>query len=194
MQNGLILASNEKAGMGNGDQDHTGAEAEKFVQSMASRAITFLGDNDMSMEQKKSRFRRLLQDSFDMNTIGRFSLGRYWRTSTAAQQREYLSLFEDMIIDVYARRFSDYQGEGFETRGYRRDGRDTIVSSVIIPDRGSNVQVDWRVRYNNGRYRVIDVIVEGVSMAVTQRSDFSSVIQRGGGNVEVLLSHLRDKS
>ncbi|MEC7028100.1 MAG: ABC transporter substrate-binding protein, partial [Pseudomonadota bacterium] len=78
---------------------------------------------------------------------------------------------------------------------YRADGeKDTIVTSFIIPDQGSEIQIDWRVRYKDGKYKVIDIIVEGVSMSVTQRSDFSSVIQRGGGNVQVLIDHLREKT
>ena len=68
---------------------------------------------------------------------------------------------------------------------------DVLVTSYIVPDAGSKVQVDWRVRNKNGSYQIIDVIIEGVSMTMTQRSDFSSVIQRGGGDFEVLLAHLR---
>lgn len=166
--------------------------AEKFINSMANRALDFLDDDSMTHDQKRSEFRKLLQDSFDMSTIGRFSLGRYWRVSTAEQRREYQSLFKEMVIDVYSDRFGEYTGETFETRGFRADGeKDTIVNSFIVPDAGPEVQVDWRVRYKNGRYQVVDVIVEGVSMSVTQRSDFASVIQRGGGDVEVLLSHLK---
>jgi len=92
-------------------------------------------------------------------------------------------------------RFFDYSGEHFETRSSRPDGtRDIIVSSFIVPENGTEIQVDWRVRYKKGRYQIVDVIVEGVSMSVTHRSDFSSVIQRGGGNIQALLTHLREHS
>ena len=65
------------------------------------------------------------------------------------------------------------------------------MNSSIIPNGGSKIKVDWRVREKNGQMKVIDVVIEGVSMALTQRSDFSSVIQRGGGKIDVLLEHLR---
>ena len=169
-----------------------GSGAEKFIASMATRALQFLANSGMSQDQKKSSFRGLLNDSFDLDTIGRFVLGRYWKTSSEAQRQEYLQLFRRMVVDVYAKRFGDYKGQNFETRGYRADGdKDTIVSSYIMPGEGPEVQVDWRVRYKNGRYQIVDVIVEGVSMSVTQRSDFAAVIQRGGGDVQVLLAHLR---
>lgn len=171
-----------------------GAGAQNFVQTMANRGIDFLSNDAMKAEQKTTAFKKLLQNSFDMKTIGRFSLGRYWRVATTEERNEYLKLFERMVLNVYTQRFSGYEGQKFETRGFRSDGsKDTIVISFIVPEKGPEVQVEWRIRYKNGHYKVVDVIVEGVSMSVTQRSDFSSVIQRGGGNIQVLLTHLRPK-
>ena len=170
-------------------------QAEKFVDSMASDAIAFLGNSSLSDAEKQKKFRRLLTRSFDMSTIGRFALGRYWRVSSAEQRNEYQALFRDMIVDVYSRRFGEYNGQALEIRGSRADNeKDVTVNSFIVPqDGGQEIQVDWRVRKKDGQYKVIDVMVEGVSMALTQRSDFSSVIQRGGGEVSVLLAHLREQ-
>lgn len=180
----LVAINNDTDGISNG--------AQKFIDEMATQAIAFLGDSSMSDSAKQDRFKKLLNDSFDMKTIGRFALGRYWRESTPDQRSEYQKLFNDMIIEVYSKRFAEYKGQGFKTTGVRTDSEsDTIVSSVVIPQDGPEIDVDWRVRYKDGRYKVVDIIVEGVSMSVTQRSDFSSVIQRGGGNVQVLLAHLR---
>jgi phospholipid transport system substrate-binding protein len=168
--------------------------AEKFIQTMAGQAIEFLGGSNMSHEAKKSSFNKLLRDSFDMNTIGRFALGRYWKVANDAQQKEYLQLFNKMVVDVYSARFSEYEGQKFEVRATRPEGdKDVLVTSFIVPKSGPEIQVDWRVRERNGSFKIIDVIVEGVSMSVTQRSDFASVIQRGGGDVEVLLNHLRNR-
>ena len=181
---GYIHASTKKPGSG----------AQSFIDNMAGRAIEFLGNPGMSDEAKRQQFDKLLRDSFDMETIGRFALGRYWSQATEAQRREYMTLFRKMVLNVYAGRFSDYDGQKFETRSARQEGeKDTLVTSFIVPASGPEIQVDWRVRYKDGRYRIVDVIVEGVSMSVTQRSDFAAVIQRGGGNVSVLIDHLRGK-
>ena len=183
--NGNIVAVNT----GLSDQVSNGAES--FIDSMASDAIAFLSNGTPSQSQKKEYFRKLLGRKFDMKTIGRFTLGRYWRVSTPQQRTEYQKLFENMVIDVYSSRFSEYEGQRFETRGHRTDGtKDVIVTSFVIPEQGPEIQVDWRVRYKKGVYKVVDVLVEGVSMSVTQRSDFAAVIQRGGGNVSVLIDHL----
>lgn len=165
--------------------------ARNFIASMGARGIDFLGNAAMSQDSKKAEFRRLLNDSFDMGTIGRFSLGTYWRAATPAQQAEYQRLFNDMIVKVYSQRFSDYQGQTFDVRTARAEGKDTLVTSFFVPLSGPEVRVDWRVRNKGGAYKVVDIIVEGVSMSQTQRADFASVIQRGGGKIDVLLAHLR---
>ncbi|MCB1532743.1 MAG: ABC transporter substrate-binding protein [Alphaproteobacteria bacterium] len=166
--------------------------AQNFIDGVAKRGIGFLSNESLSEAQREKEFRQLLNDSFDMNTIARFALGRYWKSASEAQKKEYLKLFQAMIVEVYTARFSEYNGQALEVVSARGEGdSDAIVTSKIVPAEGKDVQVDWRVRHKNGRYKVVDVVVEGVSMALTQRSDFASVIQRGGGNVEVLLEHLR---
>lgn len=166
--------------------------AKNFISSMGDRGINFLGDVSMTEEAKKAEFRTLLNDSFDMATIGRFSLGQYWKVATPAQQKEYQKLFNDMIVKVYSKRFSDYKGQKFDVRTASKVGdKDVLVNSFIVPTEGPEVKVDWRVRSKGGSYKVVDILVEGVSMSQTQRADFSSVIQRGGGNVESLLTYLR---
>lgn len=169
--------------------------AGKFIDGMGARAIGFLGDEKLSQDQKEAEFRKLLRQSFDMSTIGRFALGRYWKTATPAQKKQYQKLFEDMVVDVYSARFEEYNGQGFHVKSARPDtDSDSIVTSFIVPDEGPQIQVDWRVRKKDGGYKIVDVIIEGVSMALTQRSDFASVIQRGGGNMDVLITHLQDKN
>lgn len=169
--------------------------AENFISSVAKRGIGFLSNEGMNMDQRRSEFRNLLRDSFDMQTLGRFALGQYWKTATPAQQQEYLKLFENMIVEVYSNRFKDYNGQALDVKGSHAESNgDTLVNSTIIPPNGEQVAVDWRVRYKKGSYKVVDIVVAGVSMALTQRSDFASVIQRGGGKVDVLLNHLRDPS
>ncbi|MAE51198.1 MAG: toluene tolerance protein [Micavibrio sp.] len=166
--------------------------AKDFIDSMAKQGIDFLANPDLTLEQRKREFKKLLQSSFDIKTIGRFTMGRYWGSASEEQKKEFQKLFETMVIDVYSRRFSDYNGQEFEIKSARPEGRaDVIVQSYIVDDNDQKISVDWRVRKKNGSYKVIDIIVEGVSMATTQRSEFASIIQRGGGQVDVLIAHLK---
>jgi phospholipid transport system substrate-binding protein len=171
--------------------------AQNFIDNMASRALHFLKNDDLSQAQKREKFRVLLTESFDTNTLARFALGRYWRTASEKQRETYIELFKQMVIDVYSKRFTDYEGQRFTIENARKaNDTDVIVSSKVLPPEGEDgqtIKIDWRVRYKNSAYQIIDVIVEGVSMSLTKRSDFSSVIQRGGGEISVLLDHLREK-
>lgn len=170
--------------------------AQNFIDSMAQRALDFLSNGQQTQSQKTESFRRLLEENYDMETIGRFTLGRYWKVATPQQRTEYQKLFKKRVVDVYSQRFNNYKGQKFEVVSSRPEGEsDTLVRSLIVPaDGSSDIAVDWRVRYKDGRYRVVDVVVEGVSMSVTQRSDFAAVIQQGGGDVQALIDHLKQKT
>lgn len=167
--------------------------AKEFINNLAQKGIGLLEDKSKNPESGKKEFRKLLKNNFDMKTIGRFALGRYWKSSSKAEQKEYLNLFENMIVDVYSQRFSEYNGQELTINSARAKGKsDIIVSSSIIQPSGPEISVDWRVRKKkNGQMKVVDIMVEGVSMSLTQRSDFASVIQRGGGKIDALLTHLR---
>lgn len=165
-----------------------------FVQKLGDRAISVLADPKVSKPQAVEVFRELLNDNFDVQTIGRFVLGRYWNTAQPAQQKEYMSLFEQMIVEVYAERFSQYSGETFKVTGSQPAGeRDAVVTSQVLRPSGPPVNVAWRVRGKDGGFKIVDVVVENVSMSQTQRSEFASVIENNGGRFEALLDALRQR-
>lgn len=170
--------------------------AAAFVDDLAQRALSVLRDKTSGKEKIAATFKDMLQNGFDLSMIGRFALGRFWHISTPEQQKEYLDLFERMVIQIYTDRFSLYSGEGFKIVGSRAESeRDWVVTAQIMPTDGSPaVTVDWRLRLRPQGWRVIDVMVEGISMSVTQRAEFASIIQRGSGDVESLLQVLRQRT
>ena len=169
------------------------AGAAAFIQNLGDRAIKTFSDK-ADKARAKEKFRTLLLDGFDVPYIGRWVLGRYWNVATDAQKQEYLGLFEKMIVDAYAGRFAEYSGETFKIIGVRPEGEgDNAVTTQIVRPSGPPVNVDWRVRKMGAAYKIIDVVVEGVSMGVTQRSEFASVIQTNGGQFDGLLKALRTK-
>lgn len=165
--------------------------AQSFISNLADRGVGFLGNAALSQEDKSTEFAKLLNQSFDLETIGKFALGRYWKTASSEQQKEYQKLFKVMVVKVYSQRFKDYNGQDLVVKGAQPQGSSDILVKSMITGKGQEIPLDWRVRYKNGQYQVIDVLVAGVSMALTQRADFASVIQRGGGNIDVLIDHLK---
>lgn len=168
--------------------------AEALIASLGDRALKVLVVDSQSDEQRIEAFRGLLNEGFDLPLIGRYALGRYWRQATAGQKDEYGKLFEDFIVRTYAARLGQYSGETLKVDGSRADDGDTIVSSEIVRPDKPGIRVDWRVRNSSEGPKIVDVVVEGVSMLLTQRDEFASVIQRAGGNVEGLLVRLREKA
>lgn len=169
-----------------------GHPAAQFIGKLGNNAIASLTEKEITTREREKRVRDMLRASFDLPTIGRFALGTYWKSASEAQKKEYMSLFEDMIVKTYAQRFGEYSGQSFQVAGaLDASEKDSVVSSQIIQEEGPPVNVEWRVRKKNGAMKVVDVIVEGISMSVTQRSDFSAVIQKGNGDVGALIETLR---
>lgn len=164
-----------------------------FIQSLGDQAISILADKTLSEEVRDAQFRDMLRGTFDLQTIARFVIGRSWVTATPEQQKEYMDLFEKLVVKTYSDRFALYTGQGFKVRSsVPETDKDTIVNSDITqPNGAAPTTVTWRVRQKGDKFGIIDVVVEGVSMSVTQRQEYSSVIQRNGGNVEALLDLMR---
>lgn len=168
--------------------------ATDFIQGLGQKALSSLTAPELGQAEREKRVRGLLRSYFDVNTIARFTLGPNWRNATEAEKAEYIKLFESMIVTTYAQRFSEYSGQEMQVvKSTKASDRDTVVASKILQKNGPAIAVDWRVRNTGGSLKIIDVIVEGVSMSVTQRSDFAAVIQSGGGKVEALLDTLRKR-
>lgn len=167
-------------------------DARAFVSALGNDAIQVLGPS-VSPDRRLARFRELFHNDFDVPGIGRFVLGRYWRVATPPQQQEFLGLFQEYIVRAYSVRLGQYGGEPFRVTGSRPNGGETIVSSEIIRPNGSRVAVDWYLINEGGQLKITDVYVGGVSMKVTQRDEFASVIQRNGGSVAALIAQLRQK-
>jgi len=168
--------------------------AGAFIQDLGNDAIRELTDRAIPQSEREARFRGLLVDRFDMAAISKFVLGRYWRSTNEAQRMEFQRLFVDFIVGSYSVRFSEYLGEGVKVTGSSaEDGGTILVHSKIDMPASEDIHVDWLLRRANENFAIVDIIVEGVSMDVTHRSEFASVIQDHGG-VNGLIEALRTKS
>ncbi|NKB55628.1 MAG: ABC transporter substrate-binding protein [Alphaproteobacteria bacterium] len=172
-------------------------DAGEFVKSLGNHAIRVLTVKDISEAEREDRFRALLRQGFDVKRIGRFVLGRYARGVNKDAIDEYHGLFEDLIVATYAARFAEYTGQEFVIKRVARPKKkgDSIVMSEIRPsDGGPSIRIDWQVRGDSDPFKIVDVRVEGVSMSVTQREEFTAVIRQNGGKVDALIAILRKKT
>jgi len=170
------------------------ADPNVFMNELWGQTVEVLSKK-VPRAERLMRFRQLFQADFDGPGIARFVLGRYWRSASEQEQQEYLKLFEDYVVLVYGTRLSKFNGETFKMLGSRTDESGTIVSTDIISPSGeAPIKVDWRLIADHGSFKINDVIIEGISMLVTQRSEFASVIQRHGGQVGGLLELMRERA
>jgi len=187
----VLLAARPGHAEGGGAQ----SDPVEFLNGFSSKAIEVFAASQLNDEQRDAEFRRLLTNGFDVNAISRFVLGRHWRSATKEQRVEYRQLFEDFIVATYARRLSGQTEGSFVVGAVReRTEKRAIIASEVQRPKAESIAIDWRLRYKNGDWRIVDIAVEGISMAITQRSEFYAVISNNGGQVEGLLQKLREKT
>jgi phospholipid transport system substrate-binding protein len=167
------------------------AEPSDLIRGIADQTITILKTTTQDSQERATRLGNVFQAAMDIPFVGRFVMGRNWRTLNPADQDAYMKAFQRFVLTIYAGRLNEYSGESVIVTDSRAvDGQDTIVVSQLLRQNRAPVTVEWRVRQTNGVSKVIDIAVEGVSMALTQRQEFDSVFHREG--VAGLIKRLRN--
>jgi len=172
---------------------HGDLQAEAFVQEQASRVIQVLNDRSMSLAEKKQTFRALVDEVADVPRITSFVLGRYRRVITPEQYARFASAFRDYADTVYETRLGLYHGQALKVTGSTvRQPGDVVVSSLVTGGDGGPTVVNWRViRGSDGRYRAVDVQVQGVWLAITEQQDFVSTLDNHRGDIDLLIAQLK---
>jgi len=187
---GVALLAASPGGSRANDADAAAA----FLASLTNQAIEKLTDASLPVMERERIFRGLFRANFDMPAIGRFVLGRYWRKARPEVRKDFLSAFEEIMAQAFISRFAGYADTKFEVvsvQALKRAGQ-FKVNSRISPTEDEVYSVGWVVEHKNGQFRVLDIAAEGVSMAITLRSEYASVIKRSGGRVEGLVARLRE--
>ena len=169
-------------------------DASRFLADLTDRAVDRLTEPGLSDDEQERRFRSLIGEGFDIPAIGRFVLGRYWRRASEADRASFLATFEDLIVQRFLPLFAEYSGGKISigvARPFTSNPNFISVSSTLLRDEGEPIQIDWRVRRRDGGYRIVDVVAEGISIAVTLRSEYTAVLKQNGGNIDALVRKLR---
>lgn len=166
-------------------------QAAKFVETLSKEALAVLRADSAALELREAKVRELLSKNFDLERIGKFVLGKAWPEATPAQRAEYLQLFSEYVLATYSRRLGGYSGESFKIVKAETVGKqDAIVMTEIARPSGSPLNCGWRVRtMEDGKQKILDVVVDGLSMINTQRDEFAAVVQKRG--MDGLLETLR---
>jgi phospholipid transport system substrate-binding protein len=168
-----------------------------FLQDLQDDAINLLSGPTLSDGDREQEFRHLFNNNFDLPAIGRFVVGRYWKRASDEEREDFLKVFEDAMVQRFLPFFSEDNSDlRLEFNGAHKDERHEgmyIVNSVLPRDDAEPVRVAWRVRYRDAGPRILDIVIEGASMAITLRSEYSSFVKANGGKVAKLTESLREK-
>ncbi len=165
--------------------------AASFVDALAKETLAVLRSKDGTLDERESKVRELLRDNFDLRLIGRFVMGKGWKKATREQRAEYQRVFAEYLLRTYSQRLGGYAREEFKiVKSEPLGKRDALVTTEISRPSGPPLLAGWRVRGGaDGHHRILDVVVQGISMVATQRSEFAALIRRAG--VEGLIEALR---
>lgn len=166
--------------------------AAAFVDAMLKELLD-IANGPAAPEAKRAALARVVSAKVDVDAVARFCLGRFWRTATPAQQAEYTALFARTLVRNISEKVGEYQGVTYTLgRATRREADIAVTSIVNRPGNAPN-KVDWVVEAE-GAPRVIDVIAEGTSLRLTQRSDYAAFISRNGNSVQALIDALKQQA
>jgi phospholipid transport system substrate-binding protein len=169
---------------------------DQFIAGLGEGVIRTITDDAAPMTAKEASFRNMFNQAFDVEEVVKFVLGRHWRTATKEQREEFRRLFEDLTVKTYASRFSQYSGEQLVVKESKPAAvaGEHFVPSTIERAGGPPLRIDWRVRQTGDTWRITDIIVEGVSMALTYRQEYAAFIQQHDGKIDALIAKMRSKA
>lgn len=170
--------------------------AESFIKNVTTQGIEEIINSDVPMAEKDARFAKLFNEYLDLNFIGRFVLGRYWKTSTPKQRSEFINVYRQLNIKTWSKRFDEFKGKKFVFNGTSpsNSANQIFVNTTVPMDQGAPAKVIWRVKETNGQLKVVDIIIENVSLAITARNEYTSYIKKAPNGLDDLISDLRKKS
>ena len=169
-------------------------EADIFIQSTVNRAAETLG-GDLTKDQRIEKLKEIAKDTVDINGIGFYTLGSYRKTINDSQMKEYKILFGQYFLKSFSSRLAEYSNPEIEVISKKKlNDNYTMVNSILVAtDQRPEVKIDWRVYTKNPNKPMIrDLIIEGLSLARTQKEEFSSIIESNDGDINALFATLKE--
>lgn len=181
---------------GNVQAEVDAAKAQAFVQKVTSEGIEDIINANVTQAEKDARFAKLFNEALDLDFIGQFVLGRNWKTATPAQQQAFIKAYRELNITTWSKRFDEFKGKDFEFAGTTPSSSagQIFVNSSVDMGQGDPAKVVWRVREKNGSFKIVDIIIENVSLAITARNEYAAFIKNNPGGLDALIANLQSKT
>lgn len=170
---------------------YTTAQLSKWLETTGNKMVAVV-NSDASAKEKKAKFLTVLNEDVDVDTIAKFCLGRFWRTASPDEQKEYLQLFRQVLINSITDRLGEYKGVSFNIGKTSKNADNKFtIETILHRPKQPDVSIQWIINIENGEPKVVDIIGENASLSVTQRGDYTSFIARHGNSVSALIDALK---
>lgn len=152
--------------------------ATTFVSNLVDEVINEVLSTNNTKEEKAQKFEQIILSKVDTEAIARTVLAQYWKTATPKEKDDFIDAFKNMAIKMTAERFGMYNGQEVKFYSERpAQGKNQVFVESSISSDSKPIQVMWRVRQKDGKYTILDIIVEGVSMTLTYRNEYTAYLQ-----------------
>ena len=171
------------------------SDPKEFVSELITEAISKLSDKNLSDEQKTEFIEKVALENVDISALSLYTLGELRKSAAEEQINKYQKTFEKYFLKSLTSRLTDYSSSKFEVlEADKKSNNYTIISSKITPsDGGPEIKIDWRIYTKNPEKPLIrDLIVEGLSLARTQKEEFASILSSNDNDINMLISKLEE--
>jgi phospholipid transport system substrate-binding protein len=167
-------------------------KASAFVKSTGDRLVAIV-NGPGAAATKRAAMTQILNADVDVDGIGRFCLGRFWRTATPEQQKQYLALFHEVLVTNITSKLGEYQGVTFTMGRSKSQDEEAVVSTTVVRPNNAPTAVDWIIASPSADPKIIDVVAEGTSLRLTQRQDYASYLAHNNSNVDALIAAMKNQ-
>ncbi len=184
----MLLANVAKA-------DVNAAKAEEFVKNTTQEGLVEIINSKASQAERNARFEKLFNSALDLKFIGRFVLGRYWKTASNEQRDRFIDVYRKLNVQTWSKRFDEFKGKEFIFKGTTpsSSSNQIFVNSIVPMDQGQPANVVWRVKQEGDKFKIVDIIIENVSLAITARNEYSAFIKKSQKGIDGLIADLENK-
>lgn len=168
--------------------------AAEAMERLGREAVAVLSDSSLNNEQRAAFFHKILSRDLDIPVLAKFMLGRHWKRVTDEQRAAYTEVFREFILQTYSTRLGGAKIDSFQVIKVVKatNGKDIFVHSKVTRSGAGPVLAMWRIRPYGDQFRIVDLVIEGISMAITLRQEFSSILRKGNG-IDDLIERLKAK-
>jgi phospholipid transport system substrate-binding protein len=167
-------------------------KASAFVKSTGDRLVAVV-NGPGSAASKRAAMTQILNSDVDVDGIGKFCLGRFWRQASADQQKRYIALFHEVLVTNITSKLGEYKGVTFTMGRSKQQDEEAVVSTVVVRPNNPPTAVDWIISSPSTDPKIIDVVAEGTSLRLTQRQDYASYLTHNNNNVDALISAMQSQ-